>query len=275
MKRKIAKRLAKGIEALGFEVEFSRIRKPEHADERSEKLNLNIGAGNYTLPHFKSLDFYTPHYYGSLEDFLKERIAYDIRSDNIPFEEGTVDNIYINHVIEHIETEYIEHFLAETFRVLKTGGCLRIGCPDAKFLYEVSSFQNDYWEWRKPWFAKNRDDGEAQASQFDALISMLATQRFQHHHAKSSDKTVTENDVADMNYLQLCEHLRNDIVFRADHPGDHINNWDFERLQALGLEAGFRHIIESKPKGSVSADMQGPAFDKNHNHMSLYVDMVK
>ena len=53
----------------------------------------------------------------------------------MPFEDDSVDTIYCSHVIEHIETEYVEMFFKESFRVLKLGGVLRIVCPDVEYLY--------------------------------------------------------------------------------------------------------------------------------------------
>ena len=74
-----------------------------------------------------------------------------MRKDSLPYADESVDNIYCSHVIEHIENQYVDKFIMESYRVLKKGGGLRIACPDAEFLFEVSSFVNDYWNWRKPW----------------------------------------------------------------------------------------------------------------------------
>ena len=48
--------------------------------------------------------------------------------------------------MEHLEDIYIKSF-KESFRVLKKWG-LRISVPDAKFLFNVSLFDNAYWTWR-------------------------------------------------------------------------------------------------------------------------------
>lgn len=272
MKRKIVQGLERLIRSMGFEVETYRIPKKQ---DNSDALNLNIGAGTYVIPGFESLDIYTPHYYKSKEAFLKERVEYDIRSDDIPYADASVDNIYINHVIEHIETEHIERFFAEAFRVLKTGAVLRIGCPDAAFLYQVSRFENEYWTWRKPWFRKSMQDGNDTVSQFDAMMGMLATQRLAGGKNSVPDLQVSEDDVDADDYTALAKLLRSDTHFRPEFPGDHINNWDFDRIYKMGTSAGFRHIIQSKPKGSLSAAMQNQRFDRNHNHMSLYVDLLK
>ena len=48
-----------------------------------------------------------------------------------------------------------------------------------------------------------------------------------------------------------------------------------ETAYAIGVAAGFDHVIESKHRGSVSAAMQGPDMDQTQPQMSLYVEMIK
>ena len=42
-----------------------------------------------------------------------------LEKKKLPFENNSVDNIYISHVIEHIENEHIQNLFIECFRVLK------------------------------------------------------------------------------------------------------------------------------------------------------------
>lgn len=223
-------------------------------------LNLNIGAGSYVIDGFKSLDFYSEHYYPSKASFLKGRIAYDLRSDNLPFGDGVVDNIYISHVVEHIETEYVEKFISEAFRVLVPGGVLRVACPDAEFLYEVSGFNNEYYLWH-PEYGK--------ASQFDMLVHQLATPRF-----KAPNYGLT-SDAQSLCYEDFISKIQDGLTFDQAAPGNHINNWDYARLKNIGLAAGFAKTLRSKPGGCISAAMQGEDIDRPHRYMSLYVDMLK
>ena len=37
--------------------------KPPFPENLENSINLNIGAGDYVLPGFFSLDFFSPHYY--------------------------------------------------------------------------------------------------------------------------------------------------------------------------------------------------------------------
>ena len=280
MKRKILKVLVTSMDWFlnwfGYEVELNVKRLPVRDDSR-ELLNLNIGAGDYVLKNFKSLDFYSEHYYGAKAKFLKHRIEYDIRKDDIPYENNTVDNIYISHVIEHVETIYVEKLLTECFRVLKNGSILRIACPDGKFLFNVSQFANGYWSWRHKTFL----DGPytfndlADLKPFDFLMRELSTQKCRVYDEGVKNSVLEENSIERFSYRELRKLAVENVTFRPQFPGDHINVWDFEQLRSAGLKAGFSHVVESKQHGSLSPVMQGCKFDKKAPQMSLYVDFVK
>jgi len=237
-------------------------------------LNLNVGAGAYHLPGFVSLDYITDYYHGDTKSTANV-VHYDIRTDPLPYDENTVDNIYASHVIEHVETEHVERFIAETHRVLKPGGVLRIACPDARFLYHVSTFENAFWTWRRNQFQRDaRYLVEDHVAPSDCLTRELASVKMR-HYVHANDVTMPSFEVGEREYEDLLEEYRAGLVFNSNQPGDHINGWDFNRLHQIGVATGFAHVIESKHRGSVSAAMQGPDMDRTEPQMSLYVEMVK
>ena len=70
-------------------------------------------------------------------------IIHDI-TDLPMFQDDSVDEIRVSHVIEHIPTDKIIKTLAEWYRILKSDGLLRIYCPDAEKIAE------DYIEGKIP-----------------------------------------------------------------------------------------------------------------------------
>jgi predicted SAM-dependent methyltransferase len=60
-------------------------------------------------------------------------IRRDVRR-GIPHKSGSVDFIYCSHFLEHIKHEEALKVLMECHRVLKTGGWVRVVCPDLRFL---------------------------------------------------------------------------------------------------------------------------------------------
>ena len=207
---------------------------------------------------------------------MKKRVNYDIRNDCIPYEDGSVDNIYVSHVIEHIETIFVKRMIAEAYRVLKPGGVLRLVCPDGKFLFEVSQFQNEYWTWRHKSFSDQKlyDTDWANIDQYDFLVRETCSQKCRYYKNKGNEK-IDINLLKPLTYDQYKNKVTKGAHFRSNFPGDHINVWEFDSLKEIGEHIGFRHIIQSKKWGSVSAVMQRTIFDKTAPQTSLYVEMIK
>lgn len=57
----------------------------------------------------------------------------------LPFASGSVDAIFSSHVLEHLDREVTERFLAEAHRVLRPGGVIRTVLPDLDQL--VAAYQ--------------------------------------------------------------------------------------------------------------------------------------
>ena len=222
-------------------------------------LNLNVGCGDYKIKGFLSLDYYSDYYHP--KGIGRGMIHYDMRADDIPFANNTIDTIFCSHVIEHIETEHVKRFFFEGYRVLKKGSVMRITCPDAEFLYENYLNHPEYFSWHPSY-----------ASEKDAEVCFVDEVAFR--------KTMLPNygldkNIREFSYDSLLEELRSGLVFDPERPGDHINNVDFDRLASLGKEAGFERVLKSRFQGSFCETLRRHDIDLSHPQMSLYVDFVK
>lgn len=69
--------------------------------------------------------------------FLKnENIMWADATKYIPERDESVDAIYSSHMIEHLDKEEVKKFLHEAFRVLKSGGIIRLVVPNIRYLVE-------------------------------------------------------------------------------------------------------------------------------------------
>ena len=106
---------------------------------------LNLGCGHVTPDGWINVD-------GSNRAWLASKLPFVNRalvslkilsptefSDNthhadltkrFPWDEGSIDAIYMGEILEHFTKEDGEHVLRECFRVLKQGGIIRIRVPD-------------------------------------------------------------------------------------------------------------------------------------------------
>lgn len=59
----------------------------------------------------------------------------------LPFADGSFDELYSSHVIEHGGWDVVPNILKEWGRVIRQGGTMHIKCPD--FEYHVKMYQED------------------------------------------------------------------------------------------------------------------------------------
>lgn len=70
--------------------------------------------------------FYPPQMRGTISDFLE----LDVTAKALPFKNNSIDLIFHEDFIEHLDQRECILFLAETFRILKPGSVHRINTPD-------------------------------------------------------------------------------------------------------------------------------------------------
>lgn len=238
-----------------------------------DDINLNIGSAQYHIEGFIDLDLPSDWYDKKRK---ADYIAFDIRNDDIPFEENRVSNIYCSHVIEHLEDDPVEFFINNCFRALKPGGVLRIACPDAEYLWQISQFDNDYWDFMQYWFDDPNNSTSAsfsEVSKEDQLIRALATEKCRHYVHKKSE--LDPEAIKGLSYKATLEQMKKGLKYDVNFLGNHVNQWDYNRLKELGAKMGYRQVLRSKYRGSVSSIMQGEQFDQTWPTISLYVDLVK
>lgn len=103
---------------------------------------LNLGCATATTPLAVNIDFnrrmqakasgvgqVVARLTGRDWSEFREVRYHDLRK-GIPFPQDSVDVVYHSHVLEHIDREHVDGFMAEIRRVLRPGGIHRIVVPD-------------------------------------------------------------------------------------------------------------------------------------------------
>lgn len=85
-------------------------------------LLLNIGCGPLTRENWVNID-YSP---------IEGKSFYLDALDEIPIADGSVRHIHCEHFLEHLEYSDALSFMNECYRVLESGGTMRIIVPDAE-----------------------------------------------------------------------------------------------------------------------------------------------
>lgn len=99
---------------------------------------LNLGCGAVKLPGFCNIDLQPG-----------ADLTLDV-TKGLPFDSGSVDGVYSEHFIGHLQQRQILQVLRECRRVLRSGGRCRIATPDLDVLV-AEVYEN---RWRQPWLDK-------------------------------------------------------------------------------------------------------------------------
>lgn len=83
---------------------------------------LNIGCGDHPLPGWHNVDIVGPRFHPDTE-FMDA-------SKPFPFDDWFFDRIFTEHMIEHLNHEGAITCIAESFRVLRPGGRIRVSMPN-------------------------------------------------------------------------------------------------------------------------------------------------
>ena len=105
-----------------------RIVKPAFPRNSDGKVLVHIGCGKKNSPEFINID---------AQPFAHVHIVTDDITSLADFRDGTVDLVYMCHVLEHIKRDYLKDVLSEMKRILKNDGVLRLSVPNFDRLVEV------------------------------------------------------------------------------------------------------------------------------------------
>lgn len=103
-------------------------------------LKLNLGCGESKLEGFVNVD---------CEPTTTPDLLHNIITERLPYDDNSVDEIWMIHALEHIEYRFWEKLLLELARVLKSNGTLLLTYPEfsecsKRFLSDYNN-QKDFW----------------------------------------------------------------------------------------------------------------------------------
>lgn len=137
--------LKRGTEELNYGREHVShcMRKYQKQNLFNEYKIVDLGAGNgidllsaknifENSAKFYALEYYMP-YQEKLTQHGMEVFSLDIERDRLPFDDGSIDIIIINQVLEH--TKDVFWILSEIIRVLRLNGIVIIGVPNLASLH--------------------------------------------------------------------------------------------------------------------------------------------
>ena len=104
-------------------------------------LKVNLGCGCVPIPGWINLDCYPPP---KKESVNCDVLVLDMRR-RLPLADGSAAAIYSEHFMEHLPFDTVcNNLLPECFRILASGGFIRMGVPDGElFIQRYQSYKMD------------------------------------------------------------------------------------------------------------------------------------
>jgi len=114
-------------------------------------VRLNVGAGDKNITGYTNID---------IKDGIDAR--------KLPYEDGSVDEVYASHLLEHFDYDNeVDAVLKEWARVLRPGGLMRISVPDVQKYIAVRNETNSFLLDRM-FLGGHKDANDRHGSVFDA-----------------------------------------------------------------------------------------------------------
>ena len=223
--------------------------------------NLNIGGGRWYLKHWENIDLYTwPAVFVDYKVDLRT-------SKELPFPDGCAQRIYTSHLLEHLDDECVLNLLKECNRILKKDGYLRVSVPDmdkvlvAYWHNDVGFFQNDEIFWVGDSIERR-------------LVNYFASyDKGEYTGGPVVDDYIVREKISTLSKHEFVEWCRSLIPYDASKV-EHINGYDYQKLQGFLKLAGFSYIYQSSFKSSKDPVMRGGKID-NRPTISLFVEAIK
>lgn len=193
----------------------------------------------------------------------------------------STDIVYSSHMIEHISDDALDHFISESYRILRKGGCLRIEAPDTEKLIKayqdcdrdvLVDFLNNGISLSKKY---NNDEYASLHTAF--LTSLIFYIRDGEAIPVLVSKQELDEKLSDTDsFVEWCKTLLSEEQ-KATH--GHINPVYYSKLESKLLKAGFSGVRPAnnreteQPRNIKESILQIER--PQRAYYSFYVDAVK
>lgn len=258
---------------------------------------LNCGCGQRFHQNWINID------YVSHEQNI---LAYDLRQ-GIPFSDQSFDVVYHSHFLEHLTKSEGVLFVQECFRVLKTGGVLRVVVPDLEQIVRSYLFA----------FAQACTGSEAWAANYEWMMIELYDQTVRNYSGGSMASYLSNKSIKNKEFIlerigkeaqyffdssgcrknrrkkkiSLREWLIEKFLGKKDYSAlkigrfrqkGEVHQWmyDYYSLSKLLKECGFAEIQKKKAAESVIENWNSLQLDVDKDGVvckpdSIYIEAVK
>lgn len=230
---------------------------PPYPEER----RLNFGGGIWYHPLWENIDFYIDRFY--IDHNLDLRLK---RPIELP--DNCAALIFSSHLLEHFNDDTAQFVLEEAYRLLRTGGYIRISVPDLEKAFQA------YYDNNIQFFKKGGVIcvGKSIERKFVNFFASYRTYDCYSGGPIVSDDLVKQK-INDLDRYEFVKWCADQIPKNAEYKA-HINGFDYKKLHKLLKKVGFKSIKRSEFRGSQVPELRHKNFD-NRPLVSLFVEAQK
>lgn len=291
----ILKRILKGFFRL-FGINVTRYTKIEVADDLdlykrlyssdilSKKPFYNIGAGSFSHTYWTNIDFSNSWYNANNENM---NISYNLMElKKLPVDDNTAEIVYSSHTMEHITDVAVNNIVAESYRILKPGGTIRLTAPDINLYY--NTFINNDIEFFRDSIAYYSQRNIMDQLELNSMKESTIGSLFLYYFAASTSPLTKYSKKKKFNDKKLHEifesktfsealnYICSFCFFDPDKSGYHINWVNSDKFIRILKEAGFSNIYVSAYGQSRNPVLRNlNYFDNTVPEVSCYIEAIK
>lgn len=235
-------------------------------------LRVVVGGGDtFYGSDWHNIEFVTGGYSDRYKT-LPKNIDIDLdlsKCPHFPINENTLDAVYTSHVIEHLQDNHVQNIFDNAFRVLKTGGHLRISCPDID-LYIRALHDNDlaFFHYRHVSYYRELGINES----INGLFLDVFT--------RQCDKNIARDEILNListkGTNEALNVLKSKEFYDPAFSNHHINWFNFEKVSQMLELSGFNKIRRSQKGQSFNPKMRNMSvFDTGDEKISMYIEAQK
>ncbi|MBT5268565.1 MAG: methyltransferase domain-containing protein [Candidatus Marinimicrobia bacterium] len=207
-----------------------------------------------------------------------------VNQTELPISSKSVDAFYCSHVVEHLPEFAVQNLMREAFRCLEKGGVFRIStgpCADLDWQALLRTDKN-WWFFNDAIdFKESIEKGKDPMTIYDRWLYHIATARSLYSDTPCNKKYSSAEIAAlviahESNPQVLWNLLTNSLKFNKGSPGNHMSWWNYDKLSAHLIKAGFTTVRRSGYGQSDLLWMRDlEYFDQTYPQISVYVEATK
>jgi len=174
-----------------------------------EPIKINLGCGDQKWDDFLNVD---------KDESMKPDLVMDIARAKYPWADGTIEEIWLCHTIEHISKRYWDHLFGEINRVLKVDGKFYLSYPEFTtcYMHWSSNYQGRKEFWEATIFGRQNttDDYHVAICHTPDLYIYLEERGFHvEHHTNDGEGHNTVLEMVKDDVIRTREDIINDEIF--------------------------------------------------------------